>query len=259
MASERKRRPTSTSAFGVSRREGHDASGFYARFEVPIIADDETIAEPTLRDEIVVGDARDMSKIPDNSVVRDLFPVELPARCIQLFTYAGDTVLDPFMGSGTTAVAAIEAGRHYVGYELDGSYADRAAERITQTNDRRGAPGWPRPQRQPSTPKDPVPSEDLITEAQRTGLTASDLSARLLERSGFTDITKNVRLACGVRPWRTAVDPNGRRWVFLLAGAFTGSRAGMATSDVVWETIGQAAASTSDEGWTRRRMIWSSC
>lgn len=58
------------------------------------------------------------------------FPVELPRRLIQLYTFEGDIILDPFMGSGTTAIAAIDAGRHYVGYEIDETYAQRAQERI---------------------------------------------------------------------------------------------------------------------------------
>lgn len=58
------------------------------------------------------------------------FPVELPARCIQLYTYSNDVVLDPFMGSGTTAVAAQEAGRSWVGYEISPEYIAVASERL---------------------------------------------------------------------------------------------------------------------------------
>lgn len=58
------------------------------------------------------------------------FPVELPARFIQLYTFEDDLVLDPFMGAGTTAVAAVRAGRHYVGYETDETYLAAARERI---------------------------------------------------------------------------------------------------------------------------------
>ena len=58
------------------------------------------------------------------------FPVELPARLIQLYTYTGDIVLDPFMGSGSTAVAAIQAGRHYIGYETSKEYCDTAIKRL---------------------------------------------------------------------------------------------------------------------------------
>ena len=64
------------------------------------------------------------------------FPVELPRRLIELYTYGGEVVLDPFMGSGTTALAAIATGRHYVGYELNKSYADLAKQRIQASTQR---------------------------------------------------------------------------------------------------------------------------
>ena len=58
------------------------------------------------------------------------FPVELPQRLIDLYTYRDDVVLDPFMGSGTTAVAAVRTGRHYLGYDTDEGYARAARERV---------------------------------------------------------------------------------------------------------------------------------
>ncbi len=58
------------------------------------------------------------------------FPVELPERLIQLYTYRGDVVLDPFLGSGSTAVAAVRTDRRYVGYDTDPAYVDLAERRI---------------------------------------------------------------------------------------------------------------------------------
>lgn len=58
------------------------------------------------------------------------FPVELPHRCIQLFTFAGDVVLDPFAGSGTTCLAAIQDERQYVGYEINADYCQLAVARL---------------------------------------------------------------------------------------------------------------------------------
>ncbi|MDW8269884.1 MAG: site-specific DNA-methyltransferase [Anaerolineae bacterium] len=58
------------------------------------------------------------------------FPVELPYRLIQLYTYTNDIVLDPFMGSGTTAIAALKSGRKYIGYDIDPAYVKLAEERI---------------------------------------------------------------------------------------------------------------------------------
>ncbi len=52
------------------------------------------------------------------------FPLELPLRCIKLYSFAGDTVLDPFGGSGTTSLAAFRTGRNSVLYEINEEYAD---------------------------------------------------------------------------------------------------------------------------------------
>ncbi len=58
------------------------------------------------------------------------FPVELPRRLIELYTFGGEVVLDPFMGSGQTAIAALKTGRRYVGYEVSEEYAALAGKRI---------------------------------------------------------------------------------------------------------------------------------
>lgn len=58
------------------------------------------------------------------------FPVELASRVIKLYSYVDDVVLDPFIGSGTTAVAAKQLGRHYVGFDISLEYCRLAEERI---------------------------------------------------------------------------------------------------------------------------------
>lgn len=58
------------------------------------------------------------------------FPVELPRRIIKLHSFWGDLVLDPFMGSGTTALAALELSRRVVGYELNESYSSLAEKKL---------------------------------------------------------------------------------------------------------------------------------
>ena len=60
------------------------------------------------------------------------FPVELPSWFIKLFTKLGDTVLDPFLGSGTTAVAASKLGRNYTGIEISARYVSVAQKRLTE-------------------------------------------------------------------------------------------------------------------------------
>jgi modification methylase len=305
------RRGTRTSAFGVSRREAHDSSGFYDRFEAPRLLDDDSIEECPLKDQLICTDARSIEALPDrcialvvtsppyfagkeyeaelgssgipatyleylgmlrdvfaecwrvlepggriavnvanlgrkpyrslsadvirilqddlgfllrgeilwvkgrgangncawgsyssaaNPVLRDVterivmaskgrfdrapskslrkakglphedtidasdfrdwtldtwhfppesarrvghpapYPVELPRRVIELNTYKGDCVLDPFMGSGQTAIACLSTGRHYVGVDNDESYVELAQRRIA---DAAGAPRRP--------------------------------------------------------------------------------------------------------------------
>jgi len=62
------------------------------------------------------------------------FPIELPYRLMQLYTFSDEIMLDPFMGSGQTALAALKAGRHYVGYETNQEYLELARKRIQGSN-----------------------------------------------------------------------------------------------------------------------------
>jgi site-specific DNA-methyltransferase (adenine-specific) len=60
------------------------------------------------------------------------FPVELAERLIRMFSFAGDTVLDPFAGSGSTAVAAIRAGRSSISVEIEEEYLNGATRRAAR-------------------------------------------------------------------------------------------------------------------------------
>jgi len=90
--------------------------------------------ENTITKEEFMEATLDVWEIPPESAKRvghpAPFPVELPRRLIELYTYVGDVVLDPFMGSGSTALAALRTGRHYVGYDTDPEYVKLAKERI---------------------------------------------------------------------------------------------------------------------------------
>jgi len=59
------------------------------------------------------------------------FPIELPRRLIHLYSFSDDIVLDPFMGSGTTAIAALESKRRYIGYETNQAYLSVAEKRLS--------------------------------------------------------------------------------------------------------------------------------
>jgi len=58
------------------------------------------------------------------------FPEELPYRLIQLYSFKGDIILDPFMGSGTTAISALKSDRRFVGYDISKEYINLAKKRI---------------------------------------------------------------------------------------------------------------------------------
>ena len=83
-------------------------------------------SEGTISMDEFVDATIDIWDIPTESATRvghpAPFPVELPRRLIELYTYRGDLVLDPFMGSGSTAVAAVRTERHYVGFDTDEAY-----------------------------------------------------------------------------------------------------------------------------------------
>jgi site-specific DNA-methyltransferase (adenine-specific) len=63
------------------------------------------------------------------------FPIELPRRCIQLFSFVGDTVLDPFLGSGTTLVASYLYDRKGIGIDIDPHYCQIALNRLKKETD----------------------------------------------------------------------------------------------------------------------------
>jgi DNA modification methylase len=415
MRDERKRRPTSTSDFGVSRRESHDATGFYERFVPPKLTDSTTVDRHKEIDDIFCGDSSDMSAVasnsvalvvtsppyfagkayetalgeghipstyaeyldmldrvfaecvrtlepggriavnvanlgrkpyrslsadvidilqqrglllrgeviwvkgrgatgscawgsfqrPGNPVLRDLteriiiaskerfdraisakararedlpsesslfkdefmeattdlwemapesatrvghpapFPVELPERLIHLYTYRGDLVLDPFMGSGTTAVAAVRQDRHYVGYDTDADYVRRSKERVagdvavraTATYDR----ALPLVVRLGPGPAPAGADEDFQARAVREGRAARDLGREALEQCGFRDIEEKVKFPTGVEINFRARDRGGAIWLFDVSGGFTSSRAGLRRTDTLWKALGKAS------------------
>jgi site-specific DNA-methyltransferase (adenine-specific) len=145
------------------------------------------------------------------------FPVELPERLIHLYTYRGDLVLDPFMGSGTTAVAALRTDRHYVGYDTDPVYVERAKARV-------GAEGANARVQMPAD----VP-------------TARDVARDFLVRCGYTDIRTDVTVARGIEVSFTARHPDGTSRHVEVGGGLTAIRPGLQRADVVWKVIAKAA------------------
>ena len=408
------RQSTSTSAFGVSKRESHDASGFYERFTPPDLSSDSKIADHRALDKLIVGDARNMDEVPDSSValvvtsppyfagkeyeetlgergvpstyleylvllhdvfkqcvqklepggriainvanlgrrpyrslsadvieilqdelrlllrgeiiwvkqrgssgscawgsfqrpgnpvLRDLterviiaskgrfdraipgqerarrglpseasmtrddfmentldvweippesatrighpapFPIELASRLIELCTYRDDLVLDPFIGSGTTAVAAIQTERHFVGYDLDESYIKLAESRIEEEHRRllQEAPATLPKVSLPAIPAPTSPDEDFLSRSVREGRAAKELARSAIEIAGFTDILNHQHQPGGIVVDFTAKDRRGKTWLFDVAGSFTSHRGGLKRTDTLWKELGKAS------------------
>ena len=134
------------------------------------------------------------------------FPVELPERLIHLYTYAGDLVLDPFLGSGTTAVAAVRTGRHYVGYDTDPSYVALAERRVSDERDHVAV-----------TP--PTKPQPAIAE----GRAAKEIARAALARSGL----RRPRREGEAAQWRRGdlLEPRRRRVSRGCSRCAAGSRA----------------------------------
>lgn len=179
------------------------------------------------------------------------FPVELPRRFIELYTFEGDLVLDPFMGSGSTGVAAVTTGRRYAGYDTDASYRNAAIERIDRA---RQDHEWAAKEQAQAMapllatmlPKASRAAADEMVSFQRRASTegsrAQELAEFLLRQCGFgEELRAKVKFPVGVEANFVGVDAQGCEWVFDVSGAFTSSRPGLERTDTLWKALGKAA------------------
>lgn len=158
------------------------------------------------------------------------FPVELPEQLIRLYTYEDDLVLDPFMGSGSSLVAAAQLNRRYVGYDMDPDYVEIARRRVEEVLAARAEEA----SEDPAAPATPVAVE---------GKAAQKLAEEVLEAAGFAVRDRNKRIpGTGVVVNFVAVDRAGATWYFDVTGAFTSRRGGMLRTDTVWKSLGRATA-----------------
>ena len=191
----------------------------------------------------------DLWEIPPESATRvghpAPFPAELPRRLIDLYTYRGDLVLDPFMGSGTTAVAALRTGRHFVGFDTDPGYVAAAraragAERQVLEACRGDADAPVRP-RLPAVSRPAPPNESFWARGVREGRQAKEVASWALQASGLSVTAEKARLEGGVEVGFVARDEHGREWLVDVAGSFGSARAGLARAETLWKVIGKAA------------------
>ena len=175
------------------------------------------------------------------------FPVELPQRLIELYTYQDDVILDPFMGSGSSGIAALRTQRHYIGFDTDDAYVDAARQRLDDEQQRLASPApsssVPFRVELPAVPP-PAPADDTDFQARavREGRQAKDLAEALLAGCGFTDIRSDVKpRGLGIVLNFVATDRTGGEWAFDVSGAFTSNRAGLRRTDTLWKSLGKAA------------------
>lgn len=182
------------------------------------------------------------------------FPVELPEKLIRLYTFADDLVLDPFMGSGSTLVAAARLGRRYVGYDLEAEYVEIARARVAALS---GPVGSGIDADDPDAVTDAATDavtdaatdvaisddEEFCRRAAREGRVAHDLAAQLLTRAGFEITGTSKRIPrTGVTVAVAARDAAGGTWLFDVGGGFTSHRGGLLRVDTVWKSLGRLSA-----------------
>jgi site-specific DNA-methyltransferase (adenine-specific) len=180
--------------------------------------------ENTLMTEDFMALTLDVWNVPSESARRvghpAPFPVELPEQLIRLYTFAGDLVLDPFMGSGSSLIAAARLGRRYVGYDLDPAYVQIARRRVLA---------------------EPAPDEPAAQTVE--GKTAQKLAEEIVTAAGFTISQRNQRIPkTGTRVSIIATDTDGAPWFFDVTGAFTTYRGGLVRTETVWKALGRAHA-----------------
>lgn len=146
------------------------------------------------------------------------FPVELPERLIHLYTYANDLVLDPFMGSGSTLVAAARTGRRYAGYDLDPAYVEIARRRVES-----------------------AAAAEFLAVAAAAGKAAQAIAEQVLSEAGFTIVGRDARLrGLGLAVDLVAEDRAGTAWYVDVSGGFTTTRTGLFRAEEVWKGLGRA-------------------
>ncbi len=171
------------------------------------------------------------------------FPIELPQRLIDLYTYVGDLVMDPFMGSGTTAIAAVRRERSYIGFDTEPAYVEAARQRVAAELDRRAGRGRNHLQlRLPAVPPPADPEENPHVRAVREGRKAKDIAFELLNHiPGFEVRHRDVKRLGSIEVDFEVETADGQVWYFDVSGGFTSGRAGLRRTDTVWKALGRAA------------------
>ena len=211
--------------------------------------------ESTLANDEFVDVTRDVWAIDAESARRvghpAPFPVELPRRLIDLYTYRGDIVVDPFVGSGTTLVAAARTGRLGVGFDTDPEYIELAQRRLDGEMRRISSLDETTTVIEGASPKRRGElianlsfedrQEHFQARAVSEGKKAQDIARRRLNEAGFEIVDDKGRHPSGILEFNFLLThPNGeRQWWVDVSGAFTTNRPGLQRTDTVWKLLGR--------------------
>ncbi|HUY86978.1 MAG TPA: site-specific DNA-methyltransferase [Acidimicrobiales bacterium] len=203
-------------------------------------------SEASMTREDFMENTLDVWEIPPESATRvghpAPFPIELPSRLIELYTYRGDLILDPFVGAGSSAVAAVRSERNYVGYDLDANYIQLAEQRVAAERRRIDGESLAGAIRisLPAKPSQSANDTNNAARAIREGKSAKEIARIWIEQSGFTQIQEDQRQVGGVEVSFAACDATGETWLFDVSGSFTSHRSGLKRADVLWKALAKA-------------------
>ncbi len=209
--------------------------------------------ESSLANDEFVDVTRDVWEIDAESARRighpAPFPVELPHRLIDLYTYKGDIVVDPFMGSGSTLVAAARRGRIGVGFDLDPDYVELANRRVESERERLSRIQQAQEVEQQSFELQVEVMQELSPDerqehfqsrAVRHGKKAQDIAAARLEEAGFLFDEKVKVSKAGLQfNFKATAGDGSADWFVDVSGAFTTSRPGLMRTDTLWKMLGR--------------------
>jgi site-specific DNA-methyltransferase (adenine-specific) len=170
------------------------------------------------------------------------FPVELPQRLIELYSFKDDLILDPFLGSGTTAVAAVRTNRRYVGYDSDPTYIKLARQRVADEKMAHADRKTRVSKVSKVVPPASSDNENFQSRASEEGKAAQALAVDILKSAGFEIYQRDYKIpGLGLQVNVVATDGDGEKWYFDVTGAFTSTRGGLLRTDTLWKCLGRAS------------------
>ncbi len=214
--------------------------------------------QSTLTNDEFIDVTKDVWEIDAESATRvghpAPFPVDLPRRLIELYTYVDDVVVDPFCGSGSTLLAASRTSRIGVGYDLEPGYVDLSNQRVADESARRIRIDRARKSGEIDSLEHDERRDAFLGAAFDAKQKVVDIAEQVLLDAGF--VVAAGRAASGGAAVRgagvaydfTATSADGTRsWYIDVVGAFTTAKSGLDRAEGVWRVLGRLAVLRSIE------------